>query len=251
MRGLAHRQRAARRRGPAPRFRGRRTRRRGRARRSCRRRGPRRCPPGVARTDSTSSNTIRSRSAPVSASIARAGADHAAVLVETPRRSSGCQHRQALGDLGGVDLIRADAGAAHRLEPAQPGGAERYHPVAREQLPCRTAPPTRARRDAPRTRTRPGAGRRGRGGRCATRRRTGRCRGRRARRPSRWRPARSARTPSRARRFRPRSPPRRRQRSRRHHGQSARRASRTPPHRGGALSRTRCVEPGADRVGSN
>ncbi len=49
---------------------------------------------------------------------ARPRSDHAAVLVEhrevLPRR----QQRQALGDLGAVDLTRANARAAHRLEPS-------------------------------------------------------------------------------------------------------------------------------------
>ena len=67
---------------------------------------------------------------------ARPGADHAGVLVQhrgvLPRR----QQRQALGDLGGVDLTRSHPGVAHRLEPPQRGGAERDHAVAREQLPA-------------------------------------------------------------------------------------------------------------------
>ena len=65
---------------------------------------------------------------------ARPRTDHATVLIEhgglLPRR----QQRQALGHLGGVDLARAHPGAAHRLQPSQPGRPERHHAVAREQL---------------------------------------------------------------------------------------------------------------------
>ena len=64
----------------------------------------------------------------------RPGADHAAVRVERRALIRLREHRQALGELGVVDLARAHAGASHRVEPAQTGGAERHDAVPREQL---------------------------------------------------------------------------------------------------------------------
>ena len=64
----------------------------------------------------------------------RAGADHAPVLVEHRGLLSRREQRQSLCDLRAIDLVCADAGAAHHLESPQAGGPECHHAVAREQL---------------------------------------------------------------------------------------------------------------------
>ena len=62
----------------------------------------------------------------------RAGADHAAVLVDHRRAAPGREQRQAL--LGGVERARVDAGLDQERQPRLHGGPERDDPVGGQQL---------------------------------------------------------------------------------------------------------------------